>query len=288
LLGTPLYMSPEQAKHSTTIDARTDVWSLGVVMYEMLTGSAPYPEPMSLGELMVHLLTSTLPRVEGRARWVSPELATIVNSSLRRDPTERFRDGAELRDALMNVVTGGPYLSLNEVVTAPNSEPARLSIELDQTVRSEGVSSSPITIKDNPPPPPRASSMRVAALLAIGAGTLGGVLALRHWYAEPGPAAVLQTWSAATSSAAVAPKKEPDAVTVLPSESAAPALSVSVAPSASALAPVGLPSKPSAKTGKTHPTASTAAVASASPHPVASTGDLGYKVDAEQYGVQQR
>ncbi len=279
LLGTPLYMSPEQAKHSAAIDARTDVWSLGIVMYEMLTGEAPYPEPMSLGELMVHLLTSTLPRVEGRATWVSPELAEIVNRALRRDVTERYRDGAAMRDALAAVVTGGAYLSVDDVIKAPNSEPSRLSIELDQTLPSEGISSSSTTtIKDLALAPRGGTSWRAVALLAIGAATVGGVLALRSWFAEahPDPPTLGSLSSAAQAVQAPPPRALPE---VAQPPVQAPAASVA-RPSLGAGSRVAGAAVTASK-GTPKPVVAAAPTPSAQAAPEPATFD--YQLDSKQY-----
>src|SRR5262245_50655934 len=77
ILGTPTYMSPEQAKGRSGIDARSDVWSLGVVLYELLSGGSPYPQASTLGELILSICSDDIPLLQDRAPWVPPELAEI-------------------------------------------------------------------------------------------------------------------------------------------------------------------------------------------------------------------
>ncbi len=111
MLGTPLYMSPEQAKGSTSIDARSDVWSLGVVMYELLSGSLPFADANSLGELMVSIITADIPLLQDRAPWVPPELAEIAHRAMSRNIDMRFQHAGEFRDALAALVPDGPRIA---------------------------------------------------------------------------------------------------------------------------------------------------------------------------------
>lgn len=96
VVGSPSYMAPEQLRSSGTIDARTDIWALGIVMYELLTESQPF-----IGESITDLALAitTEPPLPFATR-VPDELADIVLRCLEKDPAQRYRDVAELAAAL--------------------------------------------------------------------------------------------------------------------------------------------------------------------------------------------
>ena len=101
LMGTPTYMAPEQIK-SKTIDSKTDIYALGVIMYEMLTGTAPYKGEGTLAVMYQH--------VEGNAkapRDLNPEipvaLEAIIQKAMAIDPEQRFQSFNELREQLQAV-----------------------------------------------------------------------------------------------------------------------------------------------------------------------------------------
>jgi serine/threonine-protein kinase len=98
LLGTPTYMAPEQVR-SRTIDSRTDIYSLGVIMYEVFTGRPPY-----IGEDMAVLFQ----HVEGKPtppREINPDLApgleAIILKAMAVDPEQRFQNIEALRKSLV-------------------------------------------------------------------------------------------------------------------------------------------------------------------------------------------
>ena len=111
MLGTPLYMSPEQVKGASGIDAGSDVWSLGIVLFELLSGQLPWTNKASLGTLMAAIIHEDLPLIQDRAPWVPPELAEITHRAISRDTSKRFKNAGELRDALAHIVPDGSRLT---------------------------------------------------------------------------------------------------------------------------------------------------------------------------------
>lgn len=95
VVGTVIYMSPEQAR-GQQVDARTDIWSLGVVLYEMVAGCLPF-ESTTKSELLVSILNEKEPPPLARySREVPPELERIVEKALRKDREERYQTAKDL------------------------------------------------------------------------------------------------------------------------------------------------------------------------------------------------
>jgi hypothetical protein len=98
LLGTAAYMSPEQIK-GEPVSGLSDIFSLGTLLYEMLSGQRPFPGGNNMGVLVQILNEEPLPLVP-RVAGVSPELERIVMRCLRKNPADRFQSMEELRGAL--------------------------------------------------------------------------------------------------------------------------------------------------------------------------------------------
>ena len=114
-IGTPHYMSPEQAAGEREIDARSDLYALGVVAFEMATGELPFQAPTVPGILMKHI-SEAAPDIM-RLRGDLPEdLATAIMRCLEKDPASRWPTAESLRRALENR-SSGPY--------RPSTAPAR-------------------------------------------------------------------------------------------------------------------------------------------------------------------
>src|SRR6266516_7249462 len=98
-IGTPHYMSPVQAAGDREIDGRSDIYSLGVVAYQMLAGELPFQAPTVPGILMKHI-TERAPLITDRRPEVPEDLAACVMRSLEKDPEDRWPTADALRRAL--------------------------------------------------------------------------------------------------------------------------------------------------------------------------------------------
>ena len=107
VLGTPQYMSPEQAQGKGDIDRRSDLYSLGVMGYAMLAGRLPF-EGATPGDVMVQHITKEAPALASLAAGLPPEITAALTRCLAKDPSARWRDAKGLRDALTLADDEGP------------------------------------------------------------------------------------------------------------------------------------------------------------------------------------
>lgn len=117
MLGTPLYMSPEQVVGAKNLDHRTDVWSLGIVLYEALTGVTPYDDVETIGGLLV-AICSKPPRVP---KHVPGPIAEVLTKSLALEPTQRYATADAMLADLRAIVPAG--LALTEGTFGPLPPP---------------------------------------------------------------------------------------------------------------------------------------------------------------------
>lgn len=169
VLGTPAYMSPEQAK-GQPVDGRSDIYSLGVVLYELLTGQQPYQAETPLGVVLKHV-SEPLPPPHSVNPDVPAPLEQIVIKAMAKDPNQRYPSLAEMEQALQTAlkeIEGGA-----STINVP-SPPTGSTRPLTEAV----------------PPAPKKSGMTgplligggiVAVLLCL----LGGGLALFRLAASP-------------------------------------------------------------------------------------------------------
>ncbi|MBI1799284.1 MAG: protein kinase, partial [Candidatus Eisenbacteria bacterium] len=121
-LGTPLYMSPEQAIGGGELDGRSDQYSLACVLYEMLAGEPPFTGPT--GESLVHQHLSVEPRRVTELRPATPpEVAHALNRALAKTPADRFSTPAQFASALM---VAGPAATPVQTTDPPASAPPAL------------------------------------------------------------------------------------------------------------------------------------------------------------------
>jgi serine/threonine-protein kinase len=114
ILGSPHYMSPEQAKGAKTIDHRSDLWSLGVMVYRAITGRRPFAGE-TFGELIVAICTAPMAAPSSLVPDLPPGVDAFFERALARDPALRFQSAREMAAAFAEVVTG--------TTDAPTPEP---------------------------------------------------------------------------------------------------------------------------------------------------------------------
>ncbi|MCL2449355.1 MAG: protein kinase [Polyangiaceae bacterium] len=99
ILGSPLYMAPEQIRASRDVDARTDIWALGATLYELVTGRVPF-QAKSIFELGLQIVESEPPKPRTIRAEIAAELETIILRCLEKDPERRYSSAQLLGSAL--------------------------------------------------------------------------------------------------------------------------------------------------------------------------------------------
>lgn len=105
-IGTPQYMSPEQAQGLPTIDHRTDVWALGCVLFEMIAGRPPYEEQPTYELTIVRILTTAPPSLLDYAPSCPPAIASLVAAALQHDWARRIPDCATFARMIVEATAG--------------------------------------------------------------------------------------------------------------------------------------------------------------------------------------
>ena len=119
-IGTPTYMSPEQATGERTIDARTDIYALGCVLYEMIAGEAPITGP-NLQTIIARKMTETPRALTGVRSTVPPALSQLVDSMLAKSPADRPSSAKAVATSLEEIVASGSTTGSLRAARAPDA-----------------------------------------------------------------------------------------------------------------------------------------------------------------------
>jgi eukaryotic-like serine/threonine-protein kinase len=270
LMGSPLYMSPEQMRSAKDVDALTDIWALGIILVELMTGRPPF-QAGSVTELAIKVNNEPTPAVRTLRPDVPADLEAVIFKCLEKDRNRRYRNVAELALALL------PF--------APKR--AKASVErISGIIQGAGLSASALAV---PPSPQVVDGTQVSGgtLPAVGRTTIGtrggktaivgagvlGALALvggvtfavlpktvPEHHDEPQPAASHPAALPTVSEAVMTPPPLPSETSNVEPSATAPRTALS--PTVATLAtPTVTPSKP----GKTPKTAQTPSVSAAMP-----------------------
>ncbi len=109
VVGTPSYMSPEQAK-GEPVDGRSDIYSLGVILFEMLTGKAPYQAESPTGVMMKHII-DPVPKLALTKLNLPVGLQTVIDIAMSKYPSDRFKTGKAFVTAVQHAIKGQPVRS---------------------------------------------------------------------------------------------------------------------------------------------------------------------------------
>src|SRR6202142_4473217 len=184
LMGSPLYMSPEQLVSSASVDPRTDIWALGVILHELVTGNVPFPGE-TLPEVSINI-HSRPPQLLRELRPDAPEgLQTVVLRCLEKDRERRYRNVGELALALLPFAPKRAKASverITDIIQAAGLSASALS--LPPSSQSERHPAPPETIQPfgGTAPGGRGGKAMVGTVAVIGAlAVVGAGVAIRRF-----------------------------------------------------------------------------------------------------------
>lgn len=165
LLGSPLYMSPEQIRSTKSVDARSDIWSLGIVLYELLCGSTPF-DAESLTGVVASVIGSIPPPLGMRRADLPPKLVAVVNRCLEKEPADRFQSVAELATALEPFAPESAKISVVRILRLQSAK-NRSDLSFGKTPTSgKTPSSASVTTDVSEPPSATACTLRSEGTMA--------------------------------------------------------------------------------------------------------------------------
>ncbi len=158
VLGTPYYMSPEQARGDQNLSNRSDIYAMGVILYQMLAGSLPFDAP-NYNALLIKILTEDPPPPDQLNPELPPELVETIQIAMDRSSENRFADCLEFRQRLLPFVPGSSTATLQT-----NLSPAsRAAVQAAMTTHTE----TPLEMTRSGLAPPRSKLPIIIGAIAV-------------------------------------------------------------------------------------------------------------------------
>ena len=180
VIGSPYYMSPEQLTSSKDVDGRADIWSLGVILYELITGVVPF-EADSIGQLVLSIMQTEPPSLLERCPTAPPGLAEVLGRCLAKDRLGRYDNVAELARDLGPFGTALAQVSVDRIGRVMGSPAAALAtadadVEADESLSNTGPLAGTqgawgLTRGDK-----RARGLKSIAAAVVAAAVIGGIV----------------------------------------------------------------------------------------------------------------
>lgn len=136
VIGTPAYMSPEQIHGEATLDGRSDIYTLGIVLFEMLTGRKPYRADTPVKQMMAHVL-NPIPLIREFKPELPDNFEEVIQRALAKEREARFSTAMELTAAISQTLPGLVQLSSQAEITPPNLSDKANDLQNQPTVAVE-------------------------------------------------------------------------------------------------------------------------------------------------------
>jgi serine/threonine protein kinase len=194
LFGTPAYMSPEQAKGQGEVDHRADLWALGCIVYECLTGQTVWNIEQGVAMILAQIANSPIPRPSKLRPDLPPSFDVWFEKALDRDPSKRYQTARELSDALTEALSGKSSEPRIETAPAAVDELLGENTTREQVEREPSSSRpdarAPSAISVEPPLARGSTSKAISALLLLATVALGAYAIWLYVLHPPGKRAV--------------------------------------------------------------------------------------------------
>lgn len=216
IIGTPAYMSPEQVQGDKDLDGRSDLYSLGIIFYQMLTMDTPYQATTPAKVMMMHLL-EPVPNLAKVKPDLIPEVNVWLQKALAKEPGERFATAKEMSEALQAAVKGSSHPTLSApkqtvVSTADETQesgPPPIAAPYQSPGPQPEVQPAPASYPSVEEKPKRSwLPFAAGGFILLGIGAVVILVVAFLGYQDRGPLAMLAGPTATTVSSVISPSPE--------------------------------------------------------------------------------